>query len=196
MDADKLFAANFENFSNEKRKFYKQNEALMQKLENLNQRLKNDEAISLNDLMNRGEVDGVFGVLIKSVNMNIKFVASVLAKGNHVFQASITILDDGVKVKIPGFWKDRETYLTFEEIKGIELNTPSWYSVLSYSTISFFARGIRVEAHGFATSDAKKIKRYVEDGQRGNNKSYGRSSDYRNSDRDKYYSEESLIWMN
>ena len=33
--------------------------------------------------------------------MNIKFVASVLAKGNHVFQASITILDDGVKVKIP-----------------------------------------------------------------------------------------------
>lgn len=122
--------------------------------------------------------------------MNIKFVASVLAKGNHVFQASITILDDGVKVKIPGFWKDKETYLTFEEIKGIELNTPSWYSVLTYSTISFFARGIRVEAHGFTTSDAKKIKRYIEDGQRGNNKSYGRSSDYRNSDRDKYYSEE------
>jgi len=122
--------------------------------------------------------------------MNIKFVASILAKGNHVFQASITILDDGVKVKVPGFWRDKETYLTYDEIKGIELNTPSWYSVLTYSTISFFARGIRVEAHGFTTSDAKKIKCYIEDGQRGKNKDYGRNSDYRSSYNDKYYSEE------
>ena len=40
-----------------------------------------------------------------------KFVASILSEGNHLFQASITILDNGVKVRIPGFWKNNETLL-------------------------------------------------------------------------------------
>jgi hypothetical protein len=67
MDADKLFAANFENFSNEKKEvFISKNEALMQKLENLNQRLKNDESISLYDLDEiEREVDGYLEFLIK-----------------------------------------------------------------------------------------------------------------------------------
>ena len=67
--------------------------------------------------------------------MSKKFIASMLAKGNHVFQASITILDNGIKVRIPEFWRNNETFLRFDEIKGIELTTPSWYSVLTYSTI-------------------------------------------------------------
>lgn len=67
MDADKLLSENFENFSNEKKEvFISKNEALMQKLENLNQRLKNDEAISLNELDEiEGEVDGNLEFLIK-----------------------------------------------------------------------------------------------------------------------------------
>lgn len=107
------------------------------------------------------------------------FVASMLAKGNHVFQASITILDDGIKVRIPGFWRDNETYLSFDEIKGIELTMPSWYTVLIYSTVQFYARGIRVEAHGFTKSDAQQIKRLIEEGQRENN-SASSSSPYSN----------------
>lgn len=51
LDADKLLSANFKNFSDEKKVlFISTNQALMQKLENLKQRLKNDEAISLNEL--------------------------------------------------------------------------------------------------------------------------------------------------
>lgn len=67
MDADKLLSENFKNFSDEKKElFISINEPLMQKLENLNQRLKNDEAISLNELDEiEGEVDGNLEFLIK-----------------------------------------------------------------------------------------------------------------------------------
>ena len=67
MDADKLIAQNFEGFSIEKKElFISINEPLMQKLENLQQRLKNDEAISLYDLDEiEREVDGYLEFLIK-----------------------------------------------------------------------------------------------------------------------------------
>ena len=51
MDADKLIAQNFESFSDEKKElFISTNQALMGKLNHLQQRLKNDEAISLYEL--------------------------------------------------------------------------------------------------------------------------------------------------
>lgn len=67
MNADKLIDQNFESFSDEKKElFIRINESLMQKMENLNQRLKNDEAISLNELDEiEGEVDGYLEFLIK-----------------------------------------------------------------------------------------------------------------------------------
>jgi hypothetical protein len=67
MDADKLLSENFKNFSDEKKElFISINEPLMQKLENLQQRLKNDEAISLYDLDEiEREVDGYLEFLIK-----------------------------------------------------------------------------------------------------------------------------------
>jgi hypothetical protein len=48
--------------------------------------------------------------------------------------------------------------------------------VLSYCTIHLNARGTWVEAHGFTKSDAQKIKRYIEDGQRGNGSSGSRGN--------------------
>jgi hypothetical protein len=101
-----------------------------------------------------------------------KFTASMISKGNHLFQASITILDNGVKLRIPNFWRDQETFFSFNDISGVELTTPSWYSVLTYSTINFNLRGTWVEAHGFAKSDAITIKRMIEGGrQSGGNSS-------------------------
>ncbi len=101
-----------------------------------------------------------------------KFTASMISKGNHLFQASITILDNGVKLRIPNFWRDQETFFSFNDISGVELTTPSWYTVLTYSTINFNLRGTWVEAHGFAKSDAVTIKRMIEGGrQSGGNSS-------------------------
>ena len=91
----------------------------------------------------------------------------MLSEGNHLFQASITITDDGLKMKIPNFWKDKETFFRYEDISGFRVDTPSWYNVLSYCTIHLNARGTWVEAHGFTKSDAQKIENYIEVGQKG-----------------------------
>lgn len=88
----------------------------------------------------------------------------MLSEGNHLFQASITILDNGVKLRIPNFWRDQETFFSFRDISGVELTTPSWYSVLTYSTINFNLRGSWVEAHGFTKSDALTIKKLIDNG--------------------------------
>jgi hypothetical protein len=93
-----------------------------------------------------------------------KYTASMLSEGNHLFQASITILDNGVKLRIPNFWRDQETFFSFSDISGVELTTPSWYSILTYSTINFNLRGTWVEAHGFTKSDALTIKKLIDNG--------------------------------
>ena len=103
----------------------------------------------------------------------------MISKGNHLFQASITILDNGIKVRIPNFWRNEETFFSFNDITGISLSTPSWYSVLSYSSISFNARGTWVEAHGFTKSDAINIKKLIEGGSSNNDTSineYGQNT--------------------
>jgi hypothetical protein len=94
-----------------------------------------------------------------------KYIASMLSEGNHVFQPSIKICEDGVKLKIPKFWKNKETFFRYQDISGFSLNTPRWYSILSYCTISFNAKGTWVEVHGFTKSDALKIKKHIKEGQ-------------------------------
>ena len=91
----------------------------------------------------------------------------MISKGNHLFQASITILDNGVKLRIPNFWRDQETFFGFNDISGVELTTPSWYTVLTYSTINFNLKGTWIEAHGFAKSDALTIKKLIDSGRSG-----------------------------
>ena len=105
-----------------------------------------------------------------------KYVAAILSEGNHLFQASITILGDGVKLRVPNFWKNEETFFSFNDITGISLETPNWYSVLTYSTISFNARGSWVQVHGFSKSDAIEIKKIIEKMQVSESSKYNHSS--------------------
>lgn len=95
-----------------------------------------------------------------------KYNASMLSKDNHLFQASITILDNGVKLRIPNFWKDQETFFNYNDISGVELTTPSWYAVLTYSTIKINLKGSWVQAHGFSKEDALTIKRLIDNGRK------------------------------
>jgi hypothetical protein len=127
--------------------------------------------------------------------MKLKFTASILSKGNSLFQPSITITDDGVLLKIPKFWKDQETHFSFSDITGIRLDIPSWFTVATYSSIGFNARGTWVEVHGFTKSDAQKIKRYIEDAQRFSNQghtSISRSEDDYSHSRDNWQSKRLL----
>lgn len=122
-----------------------------------------------------------------------KYTASMLSEGNHLFQASITILDDGVKLRIPNFWKDQETFFNYNDISGVELTTPSWYAVLTYSTININLKGSWVEAHGFSKDDALAIKKLIDNGRQ--NKSNSSINEF-GEDTSKFSNSKMKNWIN
>lgn len=96
----------------------------------------------------------------------MKFKASRISDGNKLFPASIETKDDGLIVRIPSFWKNDETFLSYNDISGVEVNSP----LIGYSTIEFNARGMRVKAHGFTRSDVTSIRKAIENGKKKNKK--------------------------
>ena len=90
----------------------------------------------------------------------MKFTASRLSDGNKLFAASITTEDTGLKVRLPGFWKNQEAFLPYSNISGVTVDTP----LVGYSTITFNAMGEIASAHGFTKSEVKKIKQLIEIG--------------------------------
>jgi len=91
-----------------------------------------------------------------------KITASRISDGNKLFPASITIEDTGLKVRLPGFWKDEETFVSYTDISGVSVDTP----LIGYSSIEFNVMGSRVKAHGFTKSEVKEIKQAIDDGKR------------------------------
>lgn len=91
-----------------------------------------------------------------------KITASRISDGNKLFPASITIEDLGLKVRVPGFWKNEETFVAYTDISGVSVDTP----LIGYSTIEFNVMGSRVKAHGFSKSEVKEIKQAIDDGKR------------------------------
>jgi len=91
-----------------------------------------------------------------------KITASRISDGNKLFPASITIEDTGLKVRLPGFWKDEETFVSYTDISGVSVDTP----LIGYSSIEFNVMGSRVKAHGFTKSEVKEIKQAIEDGKK------------------------------
>jgi len=90
----------------------------------------------------------------------MKYTASRISDGNKLFPASIETQENGLKVKLPGFWKDNETFLSYSDISGVSVNTP----LVGYSSIEFNAMGMQVKAHGFTKSDVNSIKKVINEG--------------------------------
>ena len=91
-----------------------------------------------------------------------KITASRISDGNKLFPASITIEDSGLKVSLPGFWKDEETFVSYADISGVSVDTP----LVGYSSIEFNVMGSRVKAHGFTKSQMKEVKEAIDEGKR------------------------------
>lgn len=90
----------------------------------------------------------------------MKFTASRLSEGNKVFPAEITIDEHGATVRIPGIFGGQTTYLDFLNIGNVSISTPT----VGYSTITFYASGSHVVAHGFTAGEVKRIKRAIDEG--------------------------------
>lgn len=90
----------------------------------------------------------------------MKFSASRLSEGNKIFPAQIHIEDSGITVKIPGFFSGESKYFDFKDIASVDVKAP----LVGYSTITFYAGGTNISAHGFTSSEVKKIKQAIENG--------------------------------
>lgn len=99
-----------------------------------------------------------------------KFTASRLSEGNNLFPASITIDDDGLEIRIPGFLKNEETFIAYEDISGVSIETP----LVGYSSISFRYAGTRMSAHGFSKKEVKAVKEAISAGKKDAKSSRGK----------------------
>lgn len=90
----------------------------------------------------------------------MKYTASRISDGNKLFPSSIETQTNGLVVKLPSFWKNNETFLSYSDISGVKVDTP----LIGFSTIEFNAKGLRVKAHGFTKSDVISIRTAIEKG--------------------------------
>lgn len=123
-----------------------------------------------------------------------KYVASRLSDGNKLFPPHIVVEINGLKVKIPGFWKGKEIFIPYDEIASVSVNS----RLIGFSTLRFYTSGTEVVAHGFTKSQVEDIKRDIESGQSGyfkRSKDHSYSKEYRkdydeDEDEDEYDEEE------
>lgn len=94
--------------------------------------------------------------------MSKTFTASRLSEGNKVFPASITLDSSGLTIKIPGLWKNEETFIAYKDIAGVSIDTP----LIGYSTIEFNVQGDNIRAHGFKKAEVTEIKQAIQNGKK------------------------------
>lgn len=104
-----------------------------------------------------------------------KITASRISDGNKLFPASITIDSTGLRVKIPGFWRNEETFVSYHDISAVSVDMPMIPGVTGFATISFNAMGSPVKAHGFTKGEVNEIKAAIENGKRNSRTDNGNS---------------------
>jgi len=95
----------------------------------------------------------------------MKIKASRLSEGNKLFPAEIHLEQNGVNIKFPGFFSGESKYFAFENIAAVNITTP----LMGYSTISIFAGGTQMTAHGFTKAEVKKVKELVDNSKKHSN---------------------------
>lgn len=88
----------------------------------------------------------------------MKFVASRLSDNNKIFPAEIHIEDNGLTVKLPGFFNGKSEHFIFSKISNVSVTTP----LIGFSTITFKAAGTKLSAHGFTKSEVNQIRKEID----------------------------------
>ncbi len=90
----------------------------------------------------------------------MKYTASRLSEGNKLFPAEILLEPTGITIKFPGLFGGESKHFDFSHIASVDIITP----MMGYSTITIYAGGTQMSAHGFSKAEVKQIKQGIEDG--------------------------------
>lgn len=88
------------------------------------------------------------------------YEASRLSEGNKLFPCKITVGDNGVTLKIPGFFRGQEATIPYSRISAVDIDCP----MIGYSSITIATTGEgNVIGHGFSKSEVKEMKQLILD---------------------------------
>ncbi len=92
----------------------------------------------------------------------VTYTASRMADGNKLFPPKVTILDNGIRVKIPGFFKGEECFLYYKQISYVGAKTP----LIGFSTLTIATNNGFVTVHGFSKKEVEAIKQAIDEGKK------------------------------
>ena len=87
-----------------------------------------------------------------------KFYASRLTRGNELVPTRITIANNGIYIREPGFFNGQEKFLSFRHISSVNIDTP----FIGYSTIEIQTTGQELfSIHGFNSYEVRTMRKLI-----------------------------------
>ena len=83
----------------------------------------------------------------------MKYTSSRLSSGNKVFPTEIHIEVGGIKIKEPGIYNSKSTFIGFTDIVSISIDNP----LVGFSTLTFFTNSTNYVVTGFTKKQSEEI---------------------------------------
>mgnify|MGYP000909021153 FL=1 len=87
----------------------------------------------------------------------MKFTSSRLSSGNKLFPTEIHIEDTGIKIKNPGVFNSKSTFIAYIDIVSISIDNP----LVRYSTLTFYTNSTNMVVTGFTKKQSEEINEIV-----------------------------------
>lgn len=87
----------------------------------------------------------------------MKYTSSRLSSGNKIFPTEIHIEGSGIKIKEPGIYNSKSTYIAFSDIVSISIDNP----LIGFSTLTFFTNSTTVVVTGFTKKQSEEINSII-----------------------------------
>lgn len=87
----------------------------------------------------------------------MKYISSRLSSGNKLFPTEIYIEANGIKIKEPGVFNSKSTFISFADIVSVSIDNP----MVGFSTLTFFTNSTSVVVTGFTKAQSEEINAVI-----------------------------------
>ena len=87
----------------------------------------------------------------------MKYTSSRLSSGNKIFPTELHIEDTGIKIKEPGIFNNKSTYMAFSDIVSVSIDNP----LIGFSTLTFFTNSTNIIVTGFTKKQSEEINSII-----------------------------------
>jgi len=87
----------------------------------------------------------------------MKYISSRLSSGNKLFPTEIHIESNGIKIKEPGVFNSKSTFISYSDIVSVSIDNP----MVGFSTLTFFTNSTSVIVNGFTKKQSEEINAVI-----------------------------------